>query len=188
MKARLALFASGTGTNVRNIIAYFEGNAAVEVDCVVSNREDAGALNFALEKDIDCFAYSKSEFTDGTVQKLLEERGVTHIILAGFLLMIPKEMVAAFENRMLNIHPSLLPKYGGKGMFGMNVHNAVYENKESVSGITIHLVNEEYDKGRVLAQFEVDITGCDPEGISLKVRELEQKYFPGVLADYITAT
>lgn len=187
MKARLALLASGTGTNVRNIIDYFEASPIVEVDCVITNRSDAGALNFALEKDIDCFVFSRGEFEEGIVQELLEHRDVTHVILAGFLLKIPQNMVSRFDGKIINIHPALLPKYGGKGMYGMNVHRAVFENKESVSGITIHLVNEEYDKGRVLAQFEVDVEGCDPEEISSRVRTLEQKYFPGVIEDYINA-
>ena len=186
MKAKLALLASGTGTNVRNIIAHFDGHDAILVDCVIANKPEAGALNFGLEKDIDTFVFSKGEFNDGSVLELLKERGVTHVVLAGFLLMIPKDIVAHYEDRILNIHPALLPSYGGKGMYGMNVHNAVYENKESVSGITIHLVNEEYDKGRVLAQFEVNVEGEDPDGISSKVRELEQKYFPGVIEDYLT--
>jgi phosphoribosylglycinamide formyltransferase-1 len=187
MKAKLALLASGTGTNVRNIIAHFEGHSEVSVDCVIANKTEAGALNFGLEKDIDSFVFSKSEFEDGSVLEILQEREVTHVILAGFLLKIPEAMVVAFPDRMLNIHPALLPSYGGKGMYGMNVHKAVFENKESKSGITIHLVNEEYDKGRILAQFDVDVVGCDPEEISLRVRALEQKYFPHVIEDYITA-
>lgn len=187
MKAKLALLASGTGTNVRNIIAHFEDNDQIIVDCVIANRSDAGALNFALEKDVDCFVFYRDEFDDGTVLKELKSRGVTHVILAGFLLKIPENIISAFPDRILNLHPALLPNYGGKGMYGMNVHNAVYENKEKVSGITIHLVNEEYDKGKTIAQFEVDIQGCDPEEISTRVRELEQKYFPGVIEDYINA-
>lgn len=187
MKTKLALLASGTGTNVRNIIAHFKDKRDVEVDCVIANKLEAGALNFALEEDIDAFVFSKTEFNDGSVLDLLKERGVTHVILAGFLLMIPKDIVHFYENKILNIHPALLPKYGGKGMYGMNVHNAVYEKKEEVSGITIHLVNEEYDKGKVLAQFEVDVKGCDPEEISLRVRELEQKYFPQVIEDFLIA-
>lgn len=187
MKAKLALLASGTGTNVRNIIAHFEGNDDIVVDCVIANKSTAGALNFALEKDIDCFVFYKDEFEDGTVLQLLKKRDVTHVILAGFLLKIPDEIIEAYPERILNIHPALLPNYGGKGMYGMNVHNAVYENKDSVSGISIHVVNEEYDKGKIIAQFEVNIEGCDPEEISSRVRELEQKYFPGVIEDYINA-
>lgn len=185
MKASLALFASGTGTNVRNIIAHFENDEDVVVDCVVSNKKDAGALNFGLEKDIDCFVFSKQEMEDGSTQELLESRGVTHVILAGFLLKVPENMVTSFSDKIINVHPALLPNYGGKGMYGMNVHNAVFENKESISGISIHLVNEEYDKGRILAQFEVDIKDCSAEEISSRVRELEQLHFPKVIADFI---
>ncbi|MCB9189565.1 MAG: phosphoribosylglycinamide formyltransferase [Flavobacteriales bacterium] len=185
MVAKLALLASGTGTNVKNIIAHFEGNEDISVDCVISNKMNAGALDFGLEKDIDCFVFTKGEFMDGSVQELLEERGITHIVLAGFLLKIPEDLVSKFQDRIINIHPALLPNYGGKGMYGMNVHNAVYSNKDKVSGITIHLVNEEYDKGRTLAQFEVNVEGENPEGISAKVRQLEQLYFPGVIEDYI---
>lgn len=185
--AKLALLASGTGTNVQNIIAHFEDNDSIHVDCVISNKKDAGALDFGLEKDIDTFVFSKNEFENGDVLEVLHDRGVTHVILAGFLLMIPLNLVKAFENRMLNIHPSLLPKYGGKGMYGMNVHEAVAANNESRSGITIHLVNEEYDKGRIIAQFDVNVENCTPLEISSKVRSLEQKYFPGVIEDFINS-
>lgn len=185
MKAKLALLASGTGTNVRNIIAHFKGNADISVDCVIANKSNAGALNFALENDIDCFVFSKAEFEHGDVLTLLEERGVTHVILAGFLLKIPKHIVEAYPEKMINIHPALLPNYGGKGMYGMHVHNAVHENSDTESGITIHLVNEEYDKGAIIAQFEVNVEGCSPEEISLRVRALEQKYFPVVIEDFI---
>lgn len=185
MIAKLALLASGTGTNVKNIIAYFEGSSDILVDCVISNKPDAGALEFGLEKGIDSFVFTKQEFMNGTVQTLLEDRGVTHIILAGFLLKIPEEMVAEFDQKIINIHPALLPKYGGLGMYGMNVHRAVFENKEVISGITIHLVNEEYDKGSIIAQFEVNIEGESPEGISSKVRALEQLNYPRVIEDFI---
>lgn len=182
---KLALLASGTGTNVRNIIAHFEGSTDVKVDCVIANRADAGALDFGLEKDIDTFVFDKAGFEGGEVQELLQDRQVDYVILAGFLLKIPEDLVKAFDERMINIHPSLLPNYGGKGMYGMHVHCAVFENKEEESGITIHLVNEEYDKGQKLAQFKTDIKGCSPEEISLKVRAMEQKYFPQVIEDYI---
>lgn len=185
MKSQLALLASGTGTNVRNIIAHFEEDENVIVDCVIVNKPGAGALNFALEKDIDCFTFNKSEFEEGSVLELLKDRGVTHIILAGFLLKIPESYTKEYKDRILNIHPALLPKYGGKGMYGMNVHNAVFDAKEKESGITIHLVNEEYDKGRIVAQYKVNVEGCSSEEISEKVRELEQLYFPSVIEKYL---
>lgn len=185
MKAKLALLASGTGTNVRNIIAHFKGDENIAVDCVIANKSTAGALNFALENDVDCFVFSKAEFEHGDVLTLLKERGVTHVVLAGFLLKIPEHMVEAFPGKMINIHPALLPNYGGKGMYGMHVHNAVHKNGDLNSGITIHLVNEEYDKGAIIAQFEVNVEGCSPEEISSKVRALEQKYFPEVIEDFI---
>ncbi len=183
---RLALLASGTGSNVKNIINYFKESAEVMVDCVIVNRKEAGAREHAVNAGVEDFLFTKSDFEEGKVLELLQERGVTHLILAGFLLKIPTNLIEAYPNEILNVHPSLLPKYGGAGMYGMNVHRAVVAAGETKSGITVHLVNEIYDDGEVLAQFEVELDMYDnPEKVAAKVQELEQLHFPGVIEKYL---
>lgn len=186
---KLALFASGTGSNVLNIIQYFKNHPSVQVDCVVSNTAAAGALNHAQENNIESFAFTKNDFEENTVLDVLISRGVTHIILAGFLLKIPSPFIQTFPEKIINIHPSLLPKYGGKGMYGMNVHNAVIANQERESGITIHLVNEIYDDGKILAQFKVNLDSNDtPNDVAVKVQKLEQIHFPNIIEKFILQT
>ncbi len=183
---KLALLASGTGSNVRNIIHYFKNNEEIVVDCVVANRKEAGALDHARNAGLDHFVFYKADFNDGTVLDLLQKRGVTHIILAGFLLKIPENMIQAYPQHIINVHPSLLPNYGGAGMYGMNVHRAVVAAGELKSGITIHLVNEVYDDGEILAQFDVDLDMYDnPEKVAQKVQALEQAYFPQTIENYL---
>jgi len=186
---KLALFASGTGSNVLNIIQYFKNHKNIQIDCVVSNKENAGALNHAKKNNVDCFAFSKSDFEDKAVLNLLLSRGVTHIILAGFLLKISPDIIKEFPNKIINIHPSLLPKYGGKGMYGNHVHEAVVANEETESGITIHLVNEIYDDGKILEQFKVNLDSNNtPNDVATKVQNLEQIHFPIVIETYILQT
>ena len=169
---KLALFASGTGSNVKNIISYFKNTSEIFIDCVISNKMDAGALNHARKADISSFVYSKTDLESGVVTEKLIERGVTHIVLAGFLLKIPSNLINRYPKQIINVHPSLLPKYGGAGMYGMNVHRAVVAAGEVKSGISIHLVNEIYDDGEILAQFEVEIDMYDsPEKVAAKVIE-----------------
>ncbi len=183
---KLALFASGTGSNVLNIIKYFKNHSSIQVDCVVSNKATAGALNHAQDNNIESFAFTKNDFEENTVLDSLISRGVTHIILAGFLLKIPPSFIQAYQDKIINIHPSLLPKYGGKGMYGMHVHNAVVQHKEKESGITIHLVNEIYDDGEILAQFKVNLSSDDTATeIAAKVQNLEQIHFPKIIENYI---
>ncbi|MFT5829290.1 MAG: phosphoribosylglycinamide formyltransferase-1 [Urechidicola sp.] len=185
-KIKLALFASGTGSNVLNIINYFSSNQEIEVDCVISNNAEAGALNHGLEAEIDTFLFAKSELEDGEVVALLKERGVDLVVLAGFLLKIPAHLVESYPNKIINIHPALLPSYGGKGMYGMNVHNAVISNKDSKSGITIHLVNEFYDEGAILEQHTVELVEDEStESLVKKIHVLEQAHFPKAIETYI---
>jgi phosphoribosylglycinamide formyltransferase 1 len=186
---KLALFASGTGSNVLNIIQYFKNHSSIQVDSVVSNKATAGALIHAQDNNIESFAFTKNDFEGYTVLDLLKSRGVTHIILAGFLLKIPSSFIQAYSDKIINIHPSLLPKYGGKGMYGMHVHNAVIANQEKESGITIHLVNEIYDGGEILAQFKVNLDSNDtPSDVALKVQKLEQIHFPYIIEKFILQT
>lgn len=184
---KLALLASGTGSNVKNIINYFDNSLTVSVDCVITNKAGVGALNHAKDHQIDAFTFSKMQFENGEVLSFLQNRGVTHIILAGFLLKIPSSMIEAFPKEIINIHPSLLPKYGGAGMYGMHVHRAVVAAGEKKSGITIHLVNEIYDDGEILDQFEVELDMYDnPEKVAEKVQVLEQLHFPKSIENYLS--
>ena len=142
----IALFASGTGSNVYNIIQYFKSNHLINVVAVLSNKSNAGALNHAKNAGIPSLTFSKKDFTSAiTVEEFLAERKVDLIVLAGFLLKVPESLIDLYPNKIINIHPALLPNYGGKGRYGMHVHNAVIAAQEKKSGITIHLVNENYD-------------------------------------------
>lgn len=186
MKIKLALFASGSGTNVENIARYFAKNPQVEVQKIYCNKANAFVLERAKNLSIPSRVFSKDEFTSGIITQELQDDKVDFIILAGFLWLIPASLVKTFSDRIINIHPSLLPKYGGKGMYGHHVHEAVVSNKEKESGISIHLVNEEYDKGEMLFQAKTTVTPNDtPDDVAAKIHELEQANFPRVIEEYI---
>ena len=179
----IAIFASGTGTNAGKIIDYFKENANIHVVLVVSNKATAPVLELADESGIEKMVISRQSFyeTEGLLDAL-RDRGVGLIVLAGFLWLIPDYLVRAYDKRMVNIHPALLPKYGGKGMYGMNVHRAVKAAGETVSGITIHYVNERYDEGGVIFQATCPIAPDDePEDIARKVQQLEHRHFAPVV-------
>ncbi len=182
---KIAVFASGSGSNAENIIRYFRENEDCgEVVMVVCNRPDAGVVERATRLGVDVEIVNRSQLADSDYMlPLLEARGVNCVVLAGFLLMVPPYLIRRYEGRMVNIHPSLLPKFGGKGMYGHHVHEAVVAAGECESGITIHLVSEEYDKGRILFQASVAVApGDTAEDVERKVRELEMRHFPGVIA------
>ncbi len=177
----VAIFASGEGTNAENIIKYFNNDPRIKIKLVITNRDDAGVVARAEKYKKNVQIISKealNNYTDKIIEFLRAEK-IDLIILAGFLLKIPEAFVKAFPNKIINIHPALLPKYGGKGMYGMNVHTAVIGNKETESGISIHFVNEEYDKGKIILQVKcvVDLNDT-PETLAEKIRELEHNYFP----------
>jgi phosphoribosylglycinamide formyltransferase-1 len=178
---RIALFASGSGTNAENIIKYFADNKQIKVDSLWSNKPNALALSRAEKLGVDTFVFTRRELNEtGKVVEKLKEREIDLIVLAGFLWLIPENLINNFD--IINIHPALLPKYGGKGMFGMNVHRAVVENCETESGISIHLVNPVYDDGEILFQAKCPVTPEDtPEKVAQKIHELEYKYFPEVI-------
>ena len=178
---KIALFASGSGTNAENIIMYFSDNEQIKVDSLWSNKPNAQALSRAEKLGVDTFIFTRQELNlTGKVVEKLKEREIDLIVLAGFLWLIPENLISNFD--IINIHPALLPKYGGKGMFGMNVHRAVVENCETESGISIHLVNPVYDDGEILFQAKCPVTPEDtPEIVAQKVHELEYKYFPEVI-------
>ncbi|MBS1636040.1 MAG: phosphoribosylglycinamide formyltransferase [Bacteroidetes bacterium] len=176
-----AIFASGEGTNAENLFRYFQNDPRIKIKLVITNRDDAGivARAEAFRKNVQIISKQALEgYTDQIIEFLKTEK-IDLIILAGFLLKIPEAMVKAFPGKIVNIHPSLLPKYGGKGMYGHKVHEAVIQNHETESGITIHFVNEEYDKGEIILQARCTVESHDtPESLSQKVRSLEHEYFP----------
>ncbi|MEO9872434.1 phosphoribosylglycinamide formyltransferase [Ekhidna sp.] len=185
-KINLAIFASGSGSNAENIAKYFAKHPNIQVNEILSNKLDAFVHERAKKLAIPSFTFSKEEFRDSSFLKRLE--GIDYIILAGFLWLIPDYLVRAFSNRIINIHPALLPKFGGKGMYGSQVHKAVIESYEAESGITIHLVNEEYDKGEVLFQAKCKVEPKDtPDSLAQKIHALEYEHFPRVIGEYIKA-
>lgn len=178
-RVRLALFASGNGSNAEAIMRYFSHHAEVAVVLLLSNNPVAFALERAKRFHVDTRIFTREEFRDGTVLHELQAAGVTHVVLAGFLWLVPADLLSAYHNRVVNIHPALLPKYGGKGMYGAKVHEAVKSAGDSVTGITIHLVNEHYDEGRILIQATCPVGPDDtPETIASKVHALEHQHFP----------
>ena len=184
---KLAIFASGTGSNAENIIRYFKFHHVIEVVCVCYNRKNAGVKSKADSLGIETQYISTDWFKDsGLLSDYLKSKSIDCIVLAGFLKLVPINIIEEYANRILNIHPALLPKYGGKGMYGMHVHEAVVENKENETGITIHLVNEEYDKGEIIFQKKFKVTDKDDaESVSQKIRKTEHKYFPKVIEYFL---
>jgi len=179
---RLVIFASGSGSNAENIINYFKDVTDIAVVSVLSNRKNAGVFERCKRLGIDCFYFSKDDFTLKNKVLSVLKQSADYIILAGFLLKIPESIVTAFPNRIINIHPALLPKYGGKGMYGMHVHATVKENKETETGITIHFVNKYYDEGAIIFQAKTVINEADtPEDIAQKVHLLEYEHFPKII-------
>lgn len=187
MQHRLAIFLSGSGSNARNICEYFARHEKIAVCLLLSNKEDSSAKAIGDEFGIPYFIFNKEDFyqTDKIINELLNHK-IDTIILAGFLWLIPVYLLQKYHDKIINIHPALLPKYGGKGMHGMHVHRAVFENKEIESGITIHLCNEHYDDGKILFQKTVAIEAHDsPETIQQKVLQLEHTYFPKTIEDFL---
>ena len=178
---RIIIFASGSGTNAENIIEHFRHKTIAQVTYVVSNNANAGVLERAKRLDIPFRVFSKREMETDTFLNFLKAHA-DFIVLAGFLLKIPDNMITLFPNMIVNIHPALLPKYGGKGMYGMHVHEAVVANKESESGITIHYVNEHYDEGTIIFQKSVALNSSDTaDDVAGKIHILEQENFPKVI-------
>ncbi len=180
---KIAIFASGSGSNAERIVEFFSSNDEVEVSLILTNNPVAGVIERAQRLDIPVVIFNKKVFskTDKIVE-MLQLQGIDWVILAGFLWLVPTNLIKAFENRMINIHPALLPKYGGKGMWGHHVHEAVVANKEKQTGITIHYVNEHYDEGKVIFQTICEVIEKDtPENVAAKIHELEYQYFPEVI-------
>jgi len=179
----LAIFASGSGTNAERIVRYFKDNHRVRVRLIASNRPDAYVLQRAEKLNIPSFTFTREEFyrTDKVLQRMKDEE-ISWIILAGFLWKVPDNLVQAYSRRMINIHPALLPAYGGKGMYGESVHRAVLAAGEKESGITIHYVNEHYDEGECLFQARCPVySGDTVETLAARIHTLEYTHFPVVI-------
>lgn len=183
---KIVLFASGNGSNAENIILHFKNSNQGTVVGVFSNNLHAKVLDRAKSLDVPAFTFTKSELNDGQVLEDLQKLQPDLIVLAGFLLKFPEHILDQFPNKVINVHPALLPNYGGKGMYGMHVHQAVLENKEKETGITIHYVNEHYDEGEFIFQQAVSIENCQSaDEIALKIHELEMEHFPKVIAELL---
>jgi phosphoribosylglycinamide formyltransferase 1 len=182
---KIAVFASGSGTNAQNIIEYFFENERIKIDSLWSNNPGAYALTRAVSLGVEPFVFDRRQFYEtGEVLQKLKDRGIHLIVLAGFLWLVPENLILHFP--ILNIHPALLPKYGGKGMYGMKVHQTVVDNRDKKTGISIHLVNRNYDEGEVIFQAECPVSPDDtPETVAQKVHALEYKYFPVVIEKYL---
>lgn len=184
----IALFASGNGTNVEQITEYFKDSKDIKVSCVVVNRKNIYVIERAKKLALPCYYFNREDFYHSDkVLNLVKEMNIDYIILAGFLWLVPNNLLTCFPKKIINIHPALLPKYGGKGMYGHNVHQAVIENKEKESGITIHYVNQEYDKGDIIFQAKCIITPQDnADSLAEKIHLLEKEYFPKIIEKIIT--
>ncbi|WP_460942980.1 phosphoribosylglycinamide formyltransferase [Spirosoma daeguense] len=185
---RIVLFASGSGSNAEKIAAYFSENAEVDVALILSNNPKAGVIERARRLHIPVLLFDRTTFYDtNQITQLLLNQNVDLIVLAGFMWLMPTELVRAFPNKIVNIHPALLPKFGGKGMYGHYVHEAVVAAGETESGITIHYVNERYDEGQVIFQATCPVSPTDtPDDVARSVQVLEHEHYPKVVADLLT--
>ena len=185
----IAIFASGSGTNAEQLILHFQENSSIHIQVIFCNNPTAGVLERAKRLGIESIIFTKSDFSDPVFLNHLTSRGINAIVLAGFLWKIPIYLIDQYPEMIINIHPALLPLYGGKGMYGHHVHEAVIQNHDQQSGITIHLVNEYYDKGRILFQATCDVADNDtPDSLAKKIHQLEHQHFPQVVEDYFTET
>ena len=180
---RIVIFASGSGTNAQNIAEYFNSSPKARVSIILSNNKNAYVLVRAKKLNIPTVCFTKEEFQGSNkVLGILQNENPDIIVLAGFLLKFPENIIRQFPDKIINIHPALLPKYGGKGMYGMRVHQAVIDNQEKETGITIHYVNKDYDKGAIIFQKSILVSKKDtPESIAQKVHALEYDHFPKVI-------
>ena len=187
MKKNLAIFASGNGSNAENIIKFFQNDPSAEVKLVLSNKPEAYVLERAKNLGVPTFIFSRDDFyqSDVVLSTLLEQK-IDWVILAGFLWLIPSNLTRAFPHRIINIHPALLPRYGGKGMYGHHVHKSVIEAGEKCSGISIHYVDEKYDEGKIIFQHECPVLESDTPGtLAARIHQLEHLHFPRVIKSEI---
>lgn len=187
MKKKIVIFASGSGTNAENIIQYFKSGDLAEVTLVLSNKKDAKVLERAKNHNIPTLSFTKAELeSEVGILAILKENEPDLIVLAGFLLKFPGCIIAEFPNKIINIHPALLPKYGGKGMYGNAVHEAIVKNKEVDTGISIHYVNEHYDEGAIISQKKVSLSPTETAAtVAEKVHKLEYEWFPKIIEELL---
>jgi phosphoribosylglycinamide formyltransferase 1 len=185
---KIVIFASGSGTNAENIIKYFVSKNLGTVVAVFTNNPNAKVIERAKNHNIPTVIFSKEDLIERKVLQKINNLQPDLIVLAGFLLKFPQNIIDAYPNQIINIHPALLPKYGGKGMYGMHIHQAIIENKEPETGITVHYVNENYDEGAIIFQKSVSVTDCKtPEEVAQKIHELEMEYFPKIISQILTS-
>ncbi|MGV3602905.1 MAG: phosphoribosylglycinamide formyltransferase [Dyadobacter fermentans] len=184
---RIAIFASGSGSNAENICEYFAHREDVDVSLIFTNNPMAGVIKRALKLQIPVVFFDRKTFYHtGKIPQILQNEGIDLVVLAGFMMLVPPVLVEAFPNKMINIHPALLPKYGGKGMYGHFVHEAVVNAGETESGITIHYVNEHYDEGDIIFQASCEVTpGDSPDDVARKVHTLEYAHYPRVIDEIL---
>ncbi|MGM0626507.1 MAG: phosphoribosylglycinamide formyltransferase [Bacteroidota bacterium] len=184
---KIAILASGSGTNAENIVRHFVDNEYAGVKLIVSDRENAGVLGRAKSLNVEGHYISRKNMRESNqLMDMLHDYKIDLIVLAGFLALIPSRLIQAFDKRIINIHPALLPAYGGKGMYGDKVHQAVIENNETESGISIHYVNEKYDEGKIILQAKCPVyKGDDTDSLSNRIHKLEYRYYPQVIEQLI---
>lgn len=185
MKSKIAIFASGSGTNTEEIIKYFQNHERIEISLILSNNPDAFVLQRAKNHQIPQFVFTREMFYK---EKIVDEvlNDIDFIVLAGFMWLIPERLIKNFNNKMVNIHPALLPKYGGKGMYGSHVHEAVVKNKDKESGITIHWVNPAYDEGNIIFQAKCKVDPSDTvDDVANKIHKLEYAHYPKIIEQVI---
>jgi len=187
MQKRIAIFASGSGTNAENLVHFFKKESDVIVPLILTNNPNAGVITRAKSLDVPVVVFDRKTLNDTPeIDTLLEDNEIDLVVLAGFLIKIPNRLIHKYRNRMVNIHPSLLPKYGGKGMYGSKVHEAVIANQEEESGITIHFVNEHYDEGAIIFQATCQIVANDNAlELAKKIHQLEHEHFPLIVRKLI---
>ena len=185
--SNIAIFASGSGSNAEQIIRYFSGDPVHVVKLVLSNRADAFVLERAKNLSVETAVFDRNTFYNSSqVLDTLIDAKIDVLILAGFLWLVPSNLLITFPNRIINIHPALLPDFGGKGMYGMKVHESVIRERRTRSGITIHLIDEEYDRGRILFQTECPVLpGDTPDDLAGRIHQLEHRYYPEVINEYL---
>jgi len=177
-KIKLAIFASGAGSNAQKIIDYFRNHPKIKVSLIVSTKDTAGVINIATKEDIPFIVIKKIEFQESGYVQYLKGHLIDWIILAGFLWKVPQALLNVYPDKIINIHPALLPSFGGKGMYGLNVHTAVIQSGEQQSGITIHFIDEKYDHGDIILQESLAIKKEEtPESLANRIHELEHKFF-----------
>lgn len=184
---KIAILASGSGSNAENIANYFKGSDYAEVSFIIANNPDAYVIERAKRLNIEYAVVTKAQFMEAdSIIDMLKERDIDFVVLAGFLLLVPAKLIQAYPGRIVNIHPALLPKHGGKGMYGDRVHKAVVESGDTESGITIHLIDEQYDKGTTFFQAKCPVLPTDtPDDVATKVHALEYEHFPHVIEEIL---